>query len=150
MKVKFEIVIIEYIPKLLAMMGKFNAIYDYPFNAIITEQNLTEFLGNASLGRLWLIYAKSKPIGYFVLTFGFSFEYGGRDAFIDELFIEEDFRQRGVGKKTMKFVLSEAKRLHIKAVHLEVEKHNKKGHQLYIKSGFMSTYRELLTNCLIE
>ncbi|MFS4466819.1 GNAT family N-acetyltransferase [Maribacter sp. 2210JD10-5] len=149
MKVEFEIATIEYIPKLLEMMRGFNAVDNYSFNPKITEQNLTDFLSNESLGRLWLISVEDKPIGYVVLTFGFSFEYGGRDAFIDELFIKERFRGKGIGTKTMEFILTEAKRLHINAIHLEVEKHNN-ANRLYKKLGFNSTNRELFVKRLTD
>ncbi|QLG44389.1 GNAT family N-acetyltransferase [Costertonia aggregata] len=150
MEIHFEIATLEDLPDILEMMQDFNAIDNYPFNVKITEQTLMDFLGNTSLGRLWLTYMDDKIVGYVVLTFGFSFEYKGRDAFIDEFFIKKDFRHKGIGKKTMKFVLTAAKKLHVNAIHLEVEKHNKIGSKLYLKSGFNSTDRDLLTKCLIE
>jgi len=36
------------------------------------------------MGRVWLIQYQGQVIGYVILTLGYSLEYGGRDAFIDE------------------------------------------------------------------
>jgi hypothetical protein len=34
--------------------------------------------------------------GYVILTLGFSVEYRGREAFVDELYVEEKFRRQGL------------------------------------------------------
>lgn len=130
---------------LLDMMASFNAIDGYLFNRDLTRQNLLEFLTNESLGRLWMIFSDDLIAGYVVLTFGFSFEYGGRDAFIDELYLKEEFRSKGIGSITMDFVVDEATKLGVRVIHLEVEKHNEKGSRLYIKKGFAGGNRMLLT-----
>lgn len=66
------------------MMEAFNAIDHYPFNRAESEKNFHEFISSPVLGRFWLLQADEGIIGYLILTFGYSFEYGGRDAFIDE------------------------------------------------------------------
>lgn len=46
-------------------------------------------LGQSELGRIWLVCADSQPLGYAAICFGYSIEFGGRDGFVDELFIVE-------------------------------------------------------------
>jgi len=52
-------------------------------------------------GRTWILTIGQKPVGYIVLTFGFSFEFLGTDAFIDELYIAPEFRRRGFAKRAV-------------------------------------------------
>src|SRR5688572_7256247 len=99
----FQLVTEESIPEILEMMKSFNAIDNYPFNEGLRRQNLKKILTNDNLGRLWVIRQSETIIGYVVLAFGFSFEYGGRDAFIDEFFLIEDARSKGIGQEVMKF-----------------------------------------------
>jgi GNAT superfamily N-acetyltransferase len=40
-------------------------------------------------------------VGYIVLTFGYSLEYLGRDAFIDEFYLRESYRGRRWGRRTL-------------------------------------------------
>ena len=47
------------------------------------------FLSLPAFGRVWLLCKGDLPVGYIVLTIGFSFEFHGHDAFIDELYIAE-------------------------------------------------------------
>jgi GNAT superfamily N-acetyltransferase len=133
---------------ILDMMSVFNAIDNYSFDRALAEYNIEALMTNSVLGRLWLIQHDKDLIGYIVLAFGFSFEYGGRDAFIDELFLSDGFRNKGIGTMAMNYVEEQAALLGVKTIHLEVEQHNVKGNKLYLKSGFRNNNRMLLTKKL--
>jgi GNAT superfamily N-acetyltransferase len=130
---------------LVAFLRKFNASQGYPFEETSARRTLLELLTSPSLGKVWLIVADGAPVGYLVLSFGFSLEYGGRDAFVDEFFVESRARGRGIGRAALTFALNEASRLGIHAVHLEVERMNAAAHALYESVGFAGGERELLT-----
>lgn len=134
----------NHIPLILSMMEEFYSIDNYSFNKINTEKNLREFINNENLGRLWLLNFNNEIVGYIILTFGYSFEYNGRDAFIDELFIKQEFRNKGIGSKTMEFIEQKGKELNINAIHLEVEMLNENAEKLYKNHGFWSNNRKLL------
>lgn len=150
MKISYLEAGVKQIPVILEMMEDFNSIYGYSFEKQISERNLNEFICNKSLGRLWIIDVDKNSVGYVVFSFGFSFEYQGKDAFIDEIFIKEEFRRRGIGTKTMEFIEIKAKEFQIKAIHMEVEKDNQKAKRLYLKQGYSGNNRELLTRILKE
>ena len=145
MKTNFQLASEKRIPEILEMMADFNAIDNYPFDKEAGLRNLKEFLAGDHLGRLWTIHVEDSVVGYIALTFGFSFEYRGRDAFIDEFFIKEGFRNRGIGRETIEFIEVQAVELGVKAMHLEVEKHNEKGKRLYVNQGYKSNDRMLLS-----
>ena len=148
MKPKFRLAKKEDINSLCTMMRSFYQIDNYPFDHVVQEKNLNQFLAGNELGRIWLIETDTQIIGYIVLTFGYSFEYGGRDAFIDEFFITDGYRHKGIGDATLRFVSDEALGLQIMALHLEVEKHNKAGNSLYHKHKFKEGDRKLMTRKL--
>jgi diamine N-acetyltransferase len=50
---------------------------------------------NPTLGLAWLVLDADAPAGYVVLCFGYSLEYLGRDAFLDEFYLRESYRGRG-------------------------------------------------------
>lgn len=60
----------------------------YFFDEPVVREVLRKFLASPELGLAWLFYEDETPVGYIVLTFGYGFEYHGRDSFIDELYIE--------------------------------------------------------------
>ncbi|MDF9794888.1 ribosomal protein S18 acetylase RimI-like enzyme [Catalinimonas alkaloidigena] len=148
MSVSFVLAQEDDLKDVLHMMEEFYAIDYYPFDKIMTADNLKKFAMNPELGRLWVIISGGEIIGYIVLTFGFSFEFKGRDAFLDEFYLKEAYRGRGIGSHAVDFVLKQAEALGIKAVHLEVERHNEKGTRLYRRKGFEEHKRALMTRWL--
>lgn len=129
----------------LDLMETFYAIDSYPFDREKAAVCIKEFSENEELGRFFLIYSDGILAGYVVLTFGYSFEYLGRDAFLDELFISPDFRGKGIGNKAITFLEEEAQKLAVNAIHLEVESSNPNAQKLYRNRGFSGNKRALLT-----
>ncbi len=126
------------------MMQQFYTIDQYPFDVDLARSMLQTFISDPNLGRLWLIYADDELAGYFILTFIFSFEYGGKIAFIDELFILPAFRSRGIGREAVTFLKQLADKLLLKLLYLEVEPHNTTAQKLYIAANFESHHRNLM------
>jgi GNAT superfamily N-acetyltransferase len=116
-----------------------------PFDEAVARQALEKILQDHSLGRVWLIEDGDETIGYLVLTLGYSLEYHGRDAFVDEIYIRESHRGRGIGAQAIKFVEQACRRLDVQALHLEVERENTKAQAFYRKVGFADHDRYLLT-----
>ena len=132
------------IEAIVSMMDEFYAIDNYPFDAELATLLLRQFISDGTLGKLWLIYFDGNLAGYVVLTFIFSFEYGGKIAFIDELFVLESFRNHGIGKETLAFIRQQADKLLLKLLYLEIEPHNTKAQKLYIAADFKPHPRKLM------
>jgi len=133
---------------LLQFMQEYCVFDHLPFEAQTRRQTLEKFLREDSLGRTWLILYNGEPIGYLILTLGYSFEYGGRDAFIDEVYIRESHRGKGVGKIALAFAEGQCRTLGVRVLHLEVERNNTNAHALYRKVGFVDHDRYLMTKAL--
>lgn len=133
------------VPALLAMMRELY-VYDHsPFHAEEHERALRALIANDKNGRVWLIRSDSDIAGYVVLGFGFSLEFRGRDAFVDELFVAESFRGRGIGSEALRFVEQAARDLGIHALHLEVAHSNTRAQEVYRKFGYLDHDRYLMT-----
>jgi ribosomal protein S18 acetylase RimI-like enzyme/catechol 2,3-dioxygenase-like lactoylglutathione lyase family enzyme len=106
-----------------------------------TQNALRPLLQHASLGRLWLICLDQQPIGYIAVCFGYSIEFGGRDGFVDEMFILPEYRAKGYGKTALTMTQREAAALGVRALHLEVARDNDRGRRLYHRCGFLPRER---------
>jgi diamine N-acetyltransferase len=133
---------------LINMMEEFYEFFGYPFDKESTQANLFMLIRDKSIGYVWLILSENIIIGYVVLTFAFSFEFKGRTAFIDELFLKTAYRAKGIGRTVIEFVEEKAKNLGVRVIHLEVEKDNIQGQKLYLSKGFVDNNRKLLTKYL--
>lgn len=124
-------------------------VYDsHEFNEARVQGALKEIFNNSTLGKVWFISWNEEVIGYLILTFGFSVEFGGRDAFVDEFYIREAYRGKGLGRKSIEFVEETAKKLGVKAVHLEVSRSNTNAQAVYRKLGFTDRSYYLMTRLL--
>lgn len=105
-------------------------------------------LCDSSLGGIWLIFTPTALAGYIALTFGYSIEFGGKDAFVDEFYIKPEFRGQGIGKQTLNHIQQEARVLGIQAMHLEVAQQNIRAQKLYVQANFQprSKYRLMSVN----
>jgi GNAT superfamily N-acetyltransferase len=111
---------------------------------------LIPLLENANLGRSWLILDEDSAVGYAVLCFGYSLEWLGRDAFVDEFYLREEYRGRGWGKKTMSFLEDAARELGIRTLHLEVVDGNKTALRLYETIGFRAHRSTFLSKWIAQ
>ena len=126
------------------MMQDFYAIDNYPIDVEVAKNLFQEFISNEHLGKSWLIYTENEIVGYIILTFIFSFEYGGKIAFVDELFIKETARGKGIGKEAIQFIQREVPKLSLKLLYLEVEPHNENAQKLYLAHDFELHNRKLM------
>ncbi|WP_298156240.1 GNAT family N-acetyltransferase [Flavobacterium sp.] len=132
------------IPEAVAMMEQFYAIDHYPLDKERSTALFERFIADEKLGRAWVIYHENEIAGYMIMTFIFSFEYGGRIAFIDELFVKDSFRGHGIGKAAVTYAMQQATKLGLKLLYLEVEQHNSRAQQLYFDAGFSMHNRLLM------
>jgi len=121
---------------LLDFMQAYYAFDGHGYDREKARAALIPLLENPNFGRAWLILDGECPVGYAVLCFGYSLEWLGRDAFVDEFFLREEYRGRGWGTKTMAFLEHAAGELGVRALHLEVINGNTGALELYRKLGF--------------
>jgi len=95
----------------------------------------------------WLVHLAEETVGYVVLSLGFSLESGGRDGFIDELYIAPAMRNRGIGTQVLALVEREAGTHGLKRLYLEVA-HGNPAAALYRRAGFTDHRRHLMSKFL--
>jgi len=121
---------------LLDFMESYYAFDGHGFDREHARVALIALLRDTSLGADWLILDGATPVGYVVLCFGYSLEWLGRDAFVDEFYLREEYRGRGWGAQTIAFLEGAARERGVRALHLEVVKGNETALHLYQKLGF--------------
>ncbi len=121
---------------LLAMMREYYAYDGHAYDQTRARVALLTFLCEPSFGRAWLICEQRTPVGYIVLTFGYSLEYLGRDAFIDEFYLRPSHRGLGWGRKTLEYVEDQARANEVRSIHLEVVRQNSTAKEVYRRAGY--------------
>jgi GNAT superfamily N-acetyltransferase len=108
---------------------------------------LAALVAGEPLGRAWLIRLDGRPVGYVVLSWGFSVEAGGREACVDELYLVPEVRNQGLGSRALAMVESEARDLAVQRIFLEVQRGNRVI-GLYRRAGYVDHDRFLMSKFL--
>ena len=95
---------------LVELMRESYAFEHMTFDEAVARHSLQQITSNRFYGLVYLISVEGKVAGYVVLTFGFSLEFHGRDALIDELYLREGYRGKGFGKASLEHIDEVCKR----------------------------------------
>jgi GNAT superfamily N-acetyltransferase len=136
-----------------AIVGMMRGYYGqdgYTFVEDEARASALMLINDPSLGRLWVTCDGDTVVGYVAVALGFSFEYRGREAFVDELFIAESHRGRGLGREALEIAEAWCRQAGVNALHLEVERHRENALELYRRRGFADHGRYLMTKWLTE
>ena len=133
---------------LLDLMQPFYAEEHLTYDPERTPAALRTLLADPDAGQAWLIEADGAAAGYFVLAFVFVLEFGGRCAFVDELFIRPEHRGHGLGTAALAHAVAVGAEMGLTALRLEVDHANPDAERLYRRAGFARHARFLLTRPL--
>lgn len=103
----------------------------------IPEENITSsfdlFLSGTPYGDACIFEADGAVLGYGVLAYTHSQEAGGRVVWIEEIYVKEEYRGRGLGSEFLEFVKES---IPARRYRLETEPENARAAELYRRHGF--------------
>jgi GNAT superfamily N-acetyltransferase len=111
------------------------------------EAALREMLASPDLGVVYVIEDDGTSIGYAFCSFSFDLEFGGREAWLTELYIDDDARGRGAGSFALAALEPALRALGVHAYHLQVRADNP-AKRLYERAGFQVVPRLIMSKRL--
>lgn len=148
MSIAFVLVDESHLAVLLSFVAKYHAFDGIAFDRDAVERGARELLANRLLGCAWLIRDAGRFVGHVVVAFGIDLEFGGRQATITELYLDEGVRRRGYGTATLRFVEGVLRDMGIHALELQVEQDNAEARAFYARNGFEAHARVPLSKRL--
>ena len=130
--------------KLLPMVARYHDHEGIELSDDERAAALDPLLEGSPLGAVWFIGPKMAPVGYVAVSFGWSIEMGGMDAFIDELWVREKVRGRGMASEALSALIPALEEAGVKALHLEVADGNP-AERIYKRAGFKRRAFTLMT-----
>lgn len=119
---------------LLPLMHAFAQVHGHAFDHGWMAGALAPLLADPSLGLVLVVDVAERLRGYAVLTWGWSLESGGREALLDEIFVEP--RGQGLGSQLLQAVLDASRAAEAKVLFLETEAPNERVRTWYARHGF--------------
>ena len=134
----------EDINRVLALVAAFHAEEGLESTDEARYAALMPLLEGIPHGCIYLIGPARAPLGYVIVTFGWSVEFGGMDGFVDEIFIRPAVRGRGIASEVLIELPKALAAAGLTALHLEVDRENETAQRLYTRTGFRPRDRYML------
>lgn len=150
MSTKLRIAGEQDLQQLLPLVGDYHQFENIDSSATERESALRRLLSERALGGVWLVYHEQALAGYIALCRGFSIEFNGFDAFVDEFYLSPQYRGQGIGREVLEAIKGKARELDIGALHLEVARDNQRARKLYLAAGFEPRDKYLLMSALLD
>jgi GNAT superfamily N-acetyltransferase len=123
------------LPTLLEMAARYAVLDRHVFDSATATAGFEPLLESDAHGVVWLLGGRQEPLGYAVVTWGWSVEGGGPEALLDEIFVEE--QGRGIGSAAVAEIIEDCRARHMLRIFLETEAHNEAARRLYVRNGFV-------------
>lgn len=99
------------------------------------EQGFDEMMRSDVYMQGYMLVCDGNNVGYCVTMKTYSVEAGGITIWIDELFVLEEYRSKGLGRELFKYIEENGDKK-LRRIRLEVELENGRAISLYKKMGF--------------
>lgn len=137
----------EDLPRVTGMMQAYYAFDGLAYTPEVAAA-VADLIQRPDDGQIWLINHQGQSVGYAVATFWYSLEFRGKAAFLDEIYLEADARQYGLGGEAIEAVAEFCRARGARTLRLEVEHENLHAQRAYHKAGFFTHPRHLMTKWL--
>ncbi|MBF0278294.1 MAG: GNAT family N-acetyltransferase [SAR324 cluster bacterium] len=108
------------------------------------NKTIDELKRHPQKGSIIVFEVEKVIVGYAIIIYFWSNEYGGSFANIDELYVKPDYRDKGIGSHFLNSI-GDSKKRGIVALQLETTPTNKRALEYYIRLGFQfSANKQLL------
>lgn len=121
--------------RLIAAVRRFHGESGHEIGAA-QEAAIRALCADGSLGRAWLLTVEGQVAGYALACWRHSIDHGGRIAVLDDLWIDPDFRGRGLGRALLEAALADAAANGARAAILEADAADGRAVALYESVGF--------------
>jgi len=158
MKAEFNALTAGTLDRALGMMGSLYAEAGAAHHRERARRAAEGLMANPEMGGVWLIHVSDErvsdegvdgePVGYLCVTLCYSLEFDGRFALLDELYLEEAWRGKGIGAQAIAFAAEWSRARGLAAIRLEVAHTNSRAVELYRREGFKAHDRHLMTKWL--
>jgi ribosomal protein S18 acetylase RimI-like enzyme len=121
--------------------------YDSPAVIVKTpddllEKDLLDAVGDCPYLDGYVMVVEDKIIGYSLVASSYSTEYGGLCIFIEDLYVDKNYRHKGYGSKMLEYIHEKYPAVRFK---LEAEEDNEKALSLYRKMGYKVSGYKLMS-----
>lgn len=127
----------EDLDQLVELLGLlFSQEAEFAPDAQKQRRALGRILGNASIGRIYVVREGDRVLGMCSLLYTVSTAEGGRAAWLEDFVVRPERRGRGIGRTLLEHVIAQARADGVLRVSLLTDAGNERAQALYRSAGF--------------
>jgi len=100
------------------------------------KKTMAAAIDNENLGFFLMAQKDKRTIGVAYVSFTWTLEHAGKSAWLEELYVMPEWRNRGVGRRLLSAVIQQARARGCAAIDLEVDQSHAQAENLYRRAGF--------------
>ena len=104
-------------PRVIDLMGRYHEEAALPYDDAHRASVVDPLAAGSPLGAVWLIGPQRAPLGYVMVTFGWSVPLGGMIGWLAEVYIRPSVRTRGIGTEVVHAVAVSLREAGMRALH---------------------------------
>ena len=121
---------------ILELLQKQFVEHEIEYSSDALSAAIGEMLKREGLGLFLVARDEDQIIGIAVISFAWTLEHGGKSAWLDELYVLPEYREKGTGSALIESAIDELKKEGCAAIDLEVEEDHRRAGHLYQRKGF--------------
>ena len=128
------------LPQLVELLGLlFDQEAEFRPDAAKQAAALKLLLSDPVRGRIYVARDGRRPVAMASLLFTISTAEGGKAAWLEDLVVHPDERNRGIGEALLKYVVTQAKAEGIRRITLLTDMQNERAQAMYRRVGFVGS-----------
>lgn len=121
---------------LQALMQRSHAERALPHDDAHRDSVTAPLLAGSPLGAVWLIGPARAPLGYVLISFGWSVDPGGMIGWVEDIYIRPSVRRRGIGTEVLHALSVTLHRADLRALHMRITHGDDALSRFCAKAGF--------------
>ena len=141
---------VQDIPALCALLGiLFCQEVEFEADIVAQRRGLSEIITNPQTGKILVARFDTNVVGMINLLFSVSTALGGKVAWLEDMIIHPNWRNRGIGSSLLETALEHCRAEGMKRITLLTDSDNLAAQRFYRQHGF-SESKMLPMRCLLE
>ncbi|HEY9038640.1 MAG TPA: GNAT family N-acetyltransferase [Roseovarius sp.] len=124
------------IDTILPLIAAFHAETGIAQDDATRRAAVAPLLDGSPHGAIYIAGPARAPIGYAVISFGWSLEFGGLDGILDEIYIRPGVRGRGIGSDMLSALPRALAGAGLRMLHLEAARNDARARSFYQRMHF--------------
>lgn len=122
--------------QLRALMQRSHEERALPYDDAHRENVIAPLLDGSPLGAIWKIGPTRAPLGYVLISFGWSADMGGMIGWVEDIYIRPSVRKRGIGTEVLHALAVTLGRADLRALHVRIADGDDALARFCAKAGF--------------